>query len=225
MCPSLSAIFHWLRTNQQSLAIWIEGLALVAIFGLELKEYKRQGRDRVEQQRESAAQMKIAQDAANAAKASAEAARLNAQAVINAERPWIVIEIERIDEQSYQVRGRNKGRTPADMIDGYFGAGVYPIETFTVTDDKMGPFFAPLQPLTAADDWFEIVTINCGSYEIDNAKVPPEMLYSFGRIRYWDTFTDRTGPTYRPYETRWCVNWISLRQAWVRTAIDYSRYT
>jgi hypothetical protein len=118
-----------------------------------------------------------------------------------------------------------EGRTPADMIDGYCGTGVYPIETFTVTDDKMGPFLAPLKPLTVADDWFEIVTINRASYEIDNVKVPPEMLYFFGRIRYWDTFTDRTGPTAKPYETRWCVNWISLRQAWVRTAIDYSRYT
>ena len=73
MCPTLSAVYHWLRTNEQSLAIWIEGLALVAIFVLELIEYKRQGKERKEQHEESAAQMKIAQDAANAAKASADA--------------------------------------------------------------------------------------------------------------------------------------------------------
>ena len=34
----LPAIFHWLQTNEQSLAIWLEGLALVAIFGLELAD-------------------------------------------------------------------------------------------------------------------------------------------------------------------------------------------
>lgn len=84
MCPALSAIFNWLRTNQQSLAIWLEGLALVAIFGLELKEYKRQGRERKEQREESAAQIKIAQDSADAAKASADA-------LINIERAWIEV--------------------------------------------------------------------------------------------------------------------------------------
>jgi hypothetical protein len=86
MCPTLSAVFDWLRTNQQSLAIWLEGLALVAIFGLELAEYKRQGRERKDQHEESAAQMRIAKDAATAAKASADA-------VLNSERAWIEISL------------------------------------------------------------------------------------------------------------------------------------
>jgi hypothetical protein len=43
----------WLRTNEQSIAIWLEGIALVAIFILELVEYKRQGRERIEQHKES----------------------------------------------------------------------------------------------------------------------------------------------------------------------------
>jgi len=45
MCPFpfFSTMFAWLRTNEQSVAVWLEGLALVAIFGLELKEYWRQG--------------------------------------------------------------------------------------------------------------------------------------------------------------------------------------
>jgi hypothetical protein len=83
MFPSLSAVFHWLQANE-SLAIWLEGVALVAIFGLELAEYKRQGQERKEQHDESAAQMKIARDAADAARTSADA-------VLNSERAWVTV--------------------------------------------------------------------------------------------------------------------------------------
>lgn len=93
MYPTLSAVFHWLQTNEP-IAIWLEGIALVAIFGLELAEYKRQGRERIEQHEESAVQMAIMQSQADAANANAEAARLNAQAVLNSERAWIEISLE-----------------------------------------------------------------------------------------------------------------------------------
>jgi hypothetical protein len=85
MYPTVPAVFHWLQTNEP-IAIWLEGLALVAIFGLELAEYKRQGRERREQHEESAAQMKIARASADAAKASADA-------VLNSERAWVLVAI------------------------------------------------------------------------------------------------------------------------------------
>jgi hypothetical protein len=116
MCPTLSAVFDWLRTNQQSLAIWLEGLALVAIFWLELAEYKRQGRERKEQNEESATQMRIARDAADAAKASADAIR-------NSERAWILADIGNLPNvnptpNSVQILWifptlKNYGKTPA----------------------------------------------------------------------------------------------------------------
>src|SRR5271156_5506567 len=79
MCSILSAIFHWLRTNEQSLAIWLEGLALVAIFILELVEYKRQGQERKDQHEESVAQMKIMQS--------------QADALVNSGRAWVIAEL------------------------------------------------------------------------------------------------------------------------------------
>jgi hypothetical protein len=118
MCSPLSAVFHWLRTNEQSLAIWLEGLALVAIFWLELKEYKRQGQERKEQHEESATQMRISRDAADAAKASA-------QALIDGERPWVLVEnlilLELLPmEQNRPVQVRyeiqNYGKTPARLV-------------------------------------------------------------------------------------------------------------
>jgi hypothetical protein len=91
MCSVLSTVFIWLALHEQSLAIWLEGLALVAIFGLELKEYWRQGSERKEQHEESLAQMMIMQSHADAARDNAIAAKLNAQAVLNSERAWVEI--------------------------------------------------------------------------------------------------------------------------------------
>src|SRR5260370_29685714 len=79
MFLTLSSTFDWLGAHEQSLAIWLEGFALVAIFFLELKEYKRQGRERIEQHKESAAQMAILQR--------------QADALVNSERAWVIAEL------------------------------------------------------------------------------------------------------------------------------------
>jgi hypothetical protein len=42
MCPWI--VFDRLALHEQLIAIWLEGIALVAIFFLELKEFRRQGR-------------------------------------------------------------------------------------------------------------------------------------------------------------------------------------
>jgi len=104
MYPTLSTILTWLRTNEQSLAIWVEGFALVAIFLLELKEYKRQGVDRKEQHEESAAQLKIMQS--------------QADALVNSERAWIDGELvrETFPAVRYRLKIVNHGKTPARML-------------------------------------------------------------------------------------------------------------
>jgi hypothetical protein len=43
----LQSVCLWLQNNEP-LVMWLEGIALVAIFGLELAEYKRQVRGRKE---------------------------------------------------------------------------------------------------------------------------------------------------------------------------------
>src|SRR5260370_35792211 len=83
----------WLH-KYESIAIWLEGIALVLILALDWWEYRKQGADRTEQHKESNLQMAImqshaedtrenaiaAKDGAEAAKANAEAARLNDEA-------------------------------------------------------------------------------------------------------------------------------------------------
>jgi len=79
MRPDLLTVFDWVRTNEQSIAIWLEGIALVAIFILELVEYKRQGRDKKEQHDEWVKQMAIMQS--------------QADAIVNSERAWVIAEL------------------------------------------------------------------------------------------------------------------------------------
>jgi hypothetical protein len=144
MCPWI--VFDWLRTNEQSIAIWLEGIALVAIFFLELKEYRRQGRDKKEQHEEWLKQMAIMQSQADAAKANAEAAKLGAQAVLNSERAWVEIILGSPTQPDYEddprstssglfecaIQIENKGKTIAHVESVTVGAdttdGVIPPE-------------------------------------------------------------------------------------------------
>jgi len=160
MCPW--AVFDWLRTNEQSVAIWLEGLALVAIFCLELKEYKRQGRDKKEQREEWVKQMAImqsqadaAKDAADAAKANADAAKLGAQAVLNSERAWIEIVLGPATQPDYpddpqeissdlfecSIQIENQGKTIAHIESVQVGA-----------DCTSGPI--PPEPLNSYTKYF-----------------------------------------------------------------------
>jgi hypothetical protein len=60
---------QWLRDNEPA-AVWLEGIALIAIFILELNEYIRQGRDRNEDHEEMLEQLRIMQQQATSASES-----------------------------------------------------------------------------------------------------------------------------------------------------------
>jgi hypothetical protein len=65
--------------------------------------------------------------AANAAKDSADAALLNAQALINAERAWLLVELRRYADEAFSFIIKNHGRTPAEIT------LVKHLETFAAT--------------------------------------------------------------------------------------------
>src|SRR6202521_895518 len=64
----------WLHEHE-SVAIWLEGIALVAIFILDWKQRKDQRKDREEQHRETLKQMDIMQSHADASRDNAIAAK------------------------------------------------------------------------------------------------------------------------------------------------------
>jgi len=139
---------------------------------------------------------------------AAKAALLNAQAVINAERPWIIVEFEDITGvpstiHTTLLKGVNKGRTPAKMIEGHSTHEIGPVG-FRPPDDYTAPFVAPNQNLTVQGDWFPIWPLSPEALITPAERyggVNPTFLYVYGRILYWGTFED---PQIKPYETRWC---------------------
>lgn len=73
MWKFLAALAAWLK-DHESLAIWLEGIALVAIFYLDWRERKDQRKERQKQHEETAAQFLVSRKQVEAAIKSADAA-------------------------------------------------------------------------------------------------------------------------------------------------------
>jgi hypothetical protein len=82
------AVANWLRAYE-SLAIWLEGIALVAIFFLDWREYQRQGKEREEQHKETLEQMKIMERQMLATETATKAAETTASAQQTAMQQWV----------------------------------------------------------------------------------------------------------------------------------------
>ena len=144
---------------------------------------------------------------------AANAALLNAQAVINSERPWIVITVIPDPEQKglFRFRATNKGRTPANIV----VAGCYCEVEFFPRGPIDGPPAEPIykssiidppENLIVSDEAFNINHgVNPESVIDSNSKrqavtEPREWLCVYGQIAYRDVFTEPSG---EPHHTRW----------------------
>ena len=85
MYSAMLTALAWLRTNEW-LALWVEGLALVAIFIWDRI-------DSHQQHDETVKQMEIMQNQARATEMAANAATKSAEALINSERAWVIAEL------------------------------------------------------------------------------------------------------------------------------------
>jgi hypothetical protein len=147
---------------------------------------------------------------------AAQGAFLNAQAVINSERPWIVMTIEPGKKPNeFLLKAVNRGRTPAAILSA--GEGVAIIE--------------PGTPLPAVPEYTRVkkyeapVMLIQGEYqtvlEFDRKHLRSlcddrerfvkieecsQMTYIFGNVRYRDLLgADEADP----HETRWCCTvWL-----------------
>jgi hypothetical protein len=158
------------------------------------------------------------------AQASAEAALLNIKALIISERPGLLVSIEVHPEDSrmYVVRATNKGNTPAELLEGHCSVGSEPVG-FVPPDDIQDPFFAPIQNLTVNGEGFEIRRFAPTS--IGNQSDMERLVVVYGKLLYWDTFTDRRKPGTTPYVTQWCFTYEPNRIMFYRTANAYTKNT
>lgn len=120
------SVAAWLK-NYESLAIWLEGIALVALFILDWRERKDQRQERREQHQETAAQMEISRKQVEAATKSADAAieaaiasKKSTEIQSGLHRPFMGLSLVRLvgggpgsDEWTFDFVLKNFGTLPA----------------------------------------------------------------------------------------------------------------
>jgi hypothetical protein len=167
-------------------------------------------------------QTAAAEAAAEAARNSSEAALLNARAVIDAERPWILVTVEPSlhVENGFVVTATNRGRSPAQIISAVEQVKIAVDESKlpSKTEQDTPPQAAPkaavillpgesaaLKPFSRADAR--------GYCESDEQFVRieswEEKMYLFGRVVYRDLVAPANTPL---HQTDWCCWYIHGRQ-------------
>jgi hypothetical protein len=199
----------------ETVAVWVEALALVAIFGLDFWEYRKQGKDRIEQHKETLAQMEVmqryalaAEAAANAANTSSETAKATlAQMQDAAERQLrayicvdsATLKFPEANVPEAQIHLRNCGQTPAYDVSGWIHTwfAEYPLkEVLPSAPDDLRKGIEPL-----ASGRISIFVAP------RKPPLPPENLarlgtaqftmYVYGEIRYKDIFGKERFTKYR----------------------------
>jgi hypothetical protein len=231
----LSTLFCWLQAHE-SLAVWIEGFALVAIFFWDRLDNRSAHKETLKQMAIMQSQADAAKDAAEAAKANAEAARLNAQVVLDTERPLIVMSVEPLTGAPgvFVFRATNKGRTPAEFASGdaTFCFATRP-DDLRVPPIYHAPFVSPAQALLTRNEGFDISPdgvnpesmISAAPGMREQTQMSNQFLFFYGRVIYRDVFS-KEGRKHVHYETRWCYNYDVFRRQFIRTGPDeYNRFT
>jgi len=167
-------------------------------------------------------QMGYAETAAEAAAASSHAALMTAQAILNAERSWILVSVEPSPsaENSFTIMATNRGRTPAKIIETMERTRIAIDEehlpsTPEYTDEKRGAPYTPIILLpgesTAIKPFCrDDVRGLCDSEErIRRIETWEEKIFLYGKVLY----RDLTSPIdSQAHETNWCCWYIHGRQ-------------
>jgi hypothetical protein len=169
---------------------------------------------------ESAAE--TAAKSADAAARCAEAALLHAQAIISAERPWVLITIvpSRSIENGFTVIATNRGRGPAQVVSALE-------ETRIVVDESHLPSVPEYSAQESESPFVSIILLpgefmNLKSFCRDDVKTLCGSEDAYRRIENWEeriflygkiTYRDLGAPADQlPHETGWCCRYIHGRQ-------------
>ena len=180
-----------------------------------LRAIKRQA-DTMEMQANEARQS--AATATTIAQKAADAALLNAQAIITSERPFIKVEVRSSDDgQHFQIMATNCGKTPAEiLIDG---------SQWDFCDNQIGPPNPPSyhidelisvyrrivapgdKPFPTGDPLMVSSMREGGPQLMQDVDRYRKFLFFWGKIAYIGALgKERKGIV--PYETRWCFQYI-----------------
>jgi hypothetical protein len=152
--------------------------------------------------------------AAQAALESAHAALTQTQAIIDAERPWIVIRVEAslTKENTFKVMATNRGRSPAKIFALWDQVRIAVDETQLPESPEYATMKAGARPEPVVLLPSESVAIRIFSREdvrsfcendeeFEKVKLWEKNIFLHGRVTYRDMISL---PEKQPYETDWC---------------------
>jgi hypothetical protein len=165
-------------------------------------------------------QTRAAETAAAAAAETAQAALLQAQAIVDAERPWLLISVapSLTMENSFTVMVTNRGRTPASILSIAEQVTIAIDEAYLPATPECGESTAPRVPIILLPGESTTIKSLCR----EDAKRICESDEKFRRVENWDEKIFICGKVaYRDliasrekhiHETAWCCWYIHGRQ-------------
>lgn len=167
-------------------------------------------------------QTRLSEEAAQAAAESAQAALLHTQALVRAERPWVLVAVEnsRTVENSFAVVASNRGRSPARIQLTMDAMTTAADEEHLPSEPEYGAASAhmpaasmillPGESLTLKSFGRSDVKGFCGSAEkLKRVEEWEEKIYLYGKIEYFDLIAPAEE---QRHETGWCCWYIHGRQ-------------
>ncbi len=187
-----------------------------------------------EQTKQTARSAKATEDAAIAAKDGAKAAFLNAQAVIDAERPWLMENIARSNssDRKWIVSIWNAGNTPAEIVDGYWCLSRISGDFKLPIDHERHLFLLQNTVIVKADsfkveglDMRILQSAAMGGFRESSSDREFKHVYFHGDVEYWDMFTDRSSPNAKPHVTQWCYVYNPHTEEFTRAPCTYHEHS
>jgi hypothetical protein len=157
---------------------------------------------------------------------AAETASSSAKIAINAERPLLLVEIEpsKKYDGEWVFYAINEGRTAAELYEGHFECKLQRVGDFIPNNDFFELFGLPVKALTVHKDRFEIGRPRPRLMRQPENEPWPMLPHAYGRLYYWDTFTNRSDPNTKPHETWFLFRYDPNSQNWLRLK-EYTKHT
>jgi hypothetical protein len=167
-------------------------------------------------------QTKFMETAATAAAESAQAALHYAQAILNAERPWVLITVAPSPsvENGFTIMATNRGRSPARIIAVAEQTMIAKDETHlpSVPEYKTGvPEAPPVSIILLPGEFTSIKSFSrddvkglCASEDaLQRIENWEERIFIYGKVVYRDLMAPDESPD---HQTAWCCRYIHGRQ-------------
>jgi hypothetical protein len=162
---------------------------------------------------------------------AAEAAKQSAQAVVDAERAWLVMGFVKTNNtdtgalSEFAFTCRNPGKTPATVkrIDMGYSVIKDPLDLpVPLREEDINPIKLPDRAFIVSTDSFPIrAELKPEEILFDKKGTGSLIVVFYGRVVYHDVFNSQ-----EPRETRWCYSYDPTNDTLVRTGPDeYNNHT